>query len=640
MDHNRPRIIIFLFVLIAIIFVDILLVIYRRQSPPAPTSPDLTSTWKTYENKEYGFSLEYPGQYGLKSDTTNNLTNIVSSDYRDDSYDSEPGAAYQYASAMFGISVEDRACTPPSVDTSNPSSAKTTIVSTKDVATGVVYGFQSYPDNYSLFQARMFNNKCLVISCLSSTKGCLENEVSEEFNQILSTLQFADPASTWKTYENKKYGFSLQYPSTWTVEESTNSSPSVSFNPHIDSPHLAGPIEPKAVPYELTIDKTNDNFDKWKQRNNFLPDIKFSVLKINNLNLYITRDLPDMFGNYDVFVDYPDGSGLLRFTLFPVEDDQELDNKIISTFNQILSTFKFLDTPDLTSTWKTYENKELGISLKYPSSWYPEGNFLMHETCKANTSCLTLSFSLTPKSLQQLTSEIAINDGAVDNTDTKPTPVMVNNLSGFELVYGDAMGLGNRKIYLSRLNQNLLIEHIIHESNLKSQINQILATLVFNPLDSTSTWKTYENKEYNFTFKYPATLKLEQNYNSQDHKNYYVSLSNYSEDQTQILHVSENYIKIEFITEDLSSVSNISEFANDPNIFLRHVKDQHLSGNDPTSAQSQVIGGHNCWYIKGSDTSVHCFDSVHKREFIISRGIPTIASLSVFDQILSTLKFL
>jgi hypothetical protein len=61
------------------------------------------------------------------------------------------------------------------------------------------------------------------------------------------------------------------------------------------------------------------------------------------------------------FVKVPDQSKYLSIHIFTNED-----NEVNKTFNQVLSTFKFIDQTTDTTNWKTYVDPKSGYELKYP----------------------------------------------------------------------------------------------------------------------------------------------------------------------------------------------------------------------------------------------------------------------------------
>ena len=63
---------------------------------------------------------------------------------------------------------------------------------------------------------------------------------------------------------------------------------------------------------------------------------------------------------------------LLASTAFLYYQNQQL--KSILAFYQILITYTPAATPDETANWKTYENQEIGFSVKYPNNFYPVKN--------------------------------------------------------------------------------------------------------------------------------------------------------------------------------------------------------------------------------------------------------------------------
>ncbi|MFA4826953.1 MAG: hypothetical protein WC596_01705 [Candidatus Shapirobacteria bacterium] len=126
----------------------------------------------------------------------------------------------------------------------------------------------------------------------------------------------------WKTYEDKKAGFSIKYPKDWNTITSgqivsiSNSTHTVSFKPIVSS------------------------FSDWLI--SLATDIKFINSTINGYKTHAATNLPNLTDNYSVLIENPSGKQIIMVNLSPYSATPEFQ-KVKETFDQMLSTFKFTD---------------------------------------------------------------------------------------------------------------------------------------------------------------------------------------------------------------------------------------------------------------------------------------------------------
>jgi len=158
-----------------------------------------------------------------------------------------------------------------------------------------------------------------------------------------------DPTADWKTYTNTKYGYSIKYPSNWWIERE------YALISDIPSEVYEGPISPVPLPYEIDINELkNPKRKEFKEliisNNMFPPEMKesfsFQEEKIGSYRVFRTSDvIPSYAGELHA---YFEGNGGLRYidiVLWPYNKDTTFlnQNRVVVIFDQILSTFRFLD---------------------------------------------------------------------------------------------------------------------------------------------------------------------------------------------------------------------------------------------------------------------------------------------------------
>jgi len=170
------------------------------------------------------------------------------------------------------------------------------------------------------------------ISNPSAKRGGVAEE--ELLPKILSTFKFTDPTDEtagWKTYSSTL--FTLRYPSSWFIEDSSrgltisscdNSVPSCSKEPSTEL-HLAVVV--------VTYDDTQDLFDFIMKTQGSISHTDVVVDGIKSIENTWSMKPGSNARSLTIFV--PKGKNLAQITARPA------DSKYLSTFDQILATFKF-----------------------------------------------------------------------------------------------------------------------------------------------------------------------------------------------------------------------------------------------------------------------------------------------------------
>lgn len=191
-----------------------------------------------------------------------------------------------------------------------------------------------------------------------------------------------DSTADWKIYENKDFGISFLYPENYFFEKMPdneysgiyfwkNGSDTKSYYEYI--PMLGGE-KPKDFPLFVMQRYNEEIRTLLTAPENQSGPIEMSFVKdIDNINTLFKVYL---FGVSDIG-QYCALETPFKKTITITCSDDQLKNPI---FNQILSTFKFINTSqsliptttlDLTTNWKTYTDNKNGFSLKHPTSFQP-----------------------------------------------------------------------------------------------------------------------------------------------------------------------------------------------------------------------------------------------------------------------------
>lgn len=170
-----------------------------------------------------------------------------------------------------------------------------------------------------------------------------------------------DETADWRTYTSPGFGYSFNYPSTYTLQEigtdvrvyetSDTSSGQYIVSFHGQKSHT-----------------TLDSIIKEETASSTLTEAMPTM--INDLSAY-EGVIQGMVSWYGVFVQ--NESDVIRIG-FGSTDKGSLQKdraSLTSIQKSILSTFKFTNgsSVSLVGDWKTYTNNSLGFSIKYPSNW-------------------------------------------------------------------------------------------------------------------------------------------------------------------------------------------------------------------------------------------------------------------------------
>ncbi len=206
--------------------------------------------------------------------------------------------------------------------------------------------------------------------------------------------QIEDETADWKTYKNKEYGFEFKYPKEFNLDEPAI----VEASNDIDSPFsidlMSAIVENNGHDWESTffVVETHDkpygliskgevfgikNGEGIEEALQKAYAGKRGVLtykdKETNSREEIGKVVMEGKLFYDILLSSEKGiyDYSVRIIIPFSKSGDSMDtqiHKFIEIYNQILSTFKFMEK-DETANWKTYRNEEYGFEVRYPNNW-------------------------------------------------------------------------------------------------------------------------------------------------------------------------------------------------------------------------------------------------------------------------------
>src|SRR5260221_1405311 len=303
---------------------------------PVPSGTDETANWKTYTNTKHGYSIKYPNDWSFREfsstkdgagfyntasgDVIGNEPITINFNQRPSNDQSVPFSDYVKIAAIKEIQGFESLVLINLVTTNSGIVGYKTTWNYKTLAGEAKI---SLPITY-------FDTKLPTGETVQINLGDKNDE--QIYNKILSTFKFTDQSQTdtsnWKTYTNQNYKFSFNYPALWTEQGPITSSDTALVYLHSNETFGNGP-EPL-------------RYFVWVAKENSLPNVTFSQGVIGSYKVYKTDKLPSRVGELSAFIT-DDGKTYVRLSLDPYDANQPFtsQDKYLSIFNQILSTFKF-----------------------------------------------------------------------------------------------------------------------------------------------------------------------------------------------------------------------------------------------------------------------------------------------------------
>jgi len=197
----------------------------------------------------------------------------------------------------------------------------------------------------------------------------------------------------WKTYADKQYGFSFQYPSNWSFGfVNTQNNSTIYSNSYLVQFVIKNPNDSSKPPLNMGVEIHNNvqnwTLNQWVTKaetgHDSLPQQQAVVGKYQGVQTQIPPDAVD----YLLIIPIPNTqlpNALYRIYLYGLGGEgtgtvyNQTDpfvQQSLNDLNKVLSTFSFpMQNTMQTAVWKTYNNSDIPFSIQYPQTWgYLEQN--------------------------------------------------------------------------------------------------------------------------------------------------------------------------------------------------------------------------------------------------------------------------
>lgn len=177
----------------------------------------------------------------------------------------------------------------------------------------------------------------------------------------------------WKTYHNNYAEYELLYPGNWLIREIEGSG-TVSLLDHENYPDPSPGIFVSTYYYDKA--DCNESFYEFIKHGAVInaPDLPYTQVKLISIEKVPNVNNTDGYKSTWLYSNQK-GDKTTQFNTVNFRNDNcvvatvdKLQGINDSLYNQIISTFKFLNSSETTG-WKTYKNNEYGFEFKYPKNY-------------------------------------------------------------------------------------------------------------------------------------------------------------------------------------------------------------------------------------------------------------------------------
>lgn len=374
-----PLIEVLIFVLLAIVIIPsgTYLLSKNKKVEPSPSSiskiqpsptPDPITNWKTYKNTKYSFSIEYPNDWTTRessssgdfwvyfSDKTNRIVYI---------HPAEKLKKMTLENWVDNMILKAKKTDPSFIITKTPSKIGSfSAWQVKGMATGpnggLVYFVELNNEVFSIGAGPYFPDLCETVK--EGAEECLNKlqDFKKRVELIISTLSSTEHTDTsnWKVFVNTDQNYSLKYPSDWEFKQTTQNSPSpfdfVTFTKKDASQEkvfLPGGEEAEATYFiEIRTENNTGNYQNVKdyilrsidENSKQIMEKNFEDIQVSGVAGIKTLEAAAPSSGQGTVV-YLLKNGKVYKISYGAMAHSETHNKFLSTFNEILSTFKFLE---------------------------------------------------------------------------------------------------------------------------------------------------------------------------------------------------------------------------------------------------------------------------------------------------------
>lgn len=199
----------------------------------------------------------------------------------------------------------------------------------------------------------------------------LENAIENSSKNIEKVLgkkiTKPDELADWKTYNETDFGFSFQYPGTWTVDDNLTSNACclniLNYDPLKKQSEWQekGEVKIQIANYKKSA---SVNLKDFVSSQTYMGTSDIKATSVEDVNIAGINGIKSNLQGDGIYYLPQSSTGGVSITIFNHPENKDTFKEII---NQLLSTFKLIEQKS--KIWKTYTNEILGISFEYPEEW-------------------------------------------------------------------------------------------------------------------------------------------------------------------------------------------------------------------------------------------------------------------------------